>query len=360
MKQIWNIMILLVMMATYITACDVHEFPDASDAPAPETPHRIFVFKFDMSDMDIHTVIDINNWSNSRCSYADHTVRYIIEAYSLDEGSRTHSRFPLKRTVLTYKDIPENGIEEASVELELPPGAYRFVVWCDRTHPATAEADHYYNVENFSEISILNLEPGKYPGNDPMRNAYRGEVSAYIDPDGKAYDPSDLSIPLKVLTVEMVRPMARYVFETTDVEEFISKTKSADASGAGVPAANLSDYKVVFRYAGYLPTHYNALLDHPIDSRLGIWYEGDLKYLDATRAEMGGDFVFTNGGDTGVSVVAEIYDNAGRLISSSDPIDVPLKRNSLTIVRGRFLTSTVGTGVGISPGFDGSYDIEIK
>ena len=48
------------------------------------------------------------------------------------------------------------------------------------------------------------------------------------------------------------------------------------------------------------------------------------------------------------------------LLSSTDPIDVPLERSKLTIVRGPFLTTQASGGVGIDPGFDGEWNYEIK
>ena len=49
----------------------------------------------------------------------------------------------------------------------------------------------------------------------------------------------------------------------------------------------------------------------------------------------------------------------GELIGSTSTINVPTMRGRNTIVRGRFLTSQATGGVGIDPGFDGEYNIEL-
>ncbi|WP_353937103.1 DUF6562 domain-containing protein [uncultured Muribaculum sp.] len=55
-----------------------------------------------------------------------------------------------------------------------------------------------------------------------------------------------------------------------------------------------------------------------------------------------------------------MYDPDGALIGRVSPVDVSTKRSRNTVVKGRFLTSKATGGVGINPGFDGEFNIEIK
>ena len=66
-----------------------------------------------------------------------------------------------------------------------------------------------------------------------------------------------------------------------------------------------------------------------------------------------------NGHESSVAVCMEVYDPDGELIGSTSTISVPTMRGRNTIVRGRFLTSQATGGVGIDPGFDGEYNIEL-
>ena len=52
-----------------------------------------------------------------------------------------------------------------------------------------------------------------------------------------------------------------------------------------------------------------------------------------------------------------IYDKEGEQLSMSDPIDVPVKRNHHTIIRGMFLMMEASSGVTINPDFDGDYNL---
>ena len=82
--------------------------------------------------------------------------------------------------------------------------------------------------------------------------------------------------------------------------------------------------------------------------------------LDKNNAELGSDYVFVNGHESSVTVSVEIYDRDGTLLSRSQPISVPLVRNKVTIVRGKFLTVKAEGGVSIDADFDGEYNYEYR
>ena len=164
----------------------------------------------------------------------------------------------------------------------------------------------------------------------------------------------------------MKRPLARFRFVTTDVGEFLSRREGMGLSGPlpvrpeGVTAA-LGDYRIVVRYTGYMPSVYNAVTDKPIDSSVGRWFDGVVKGIDTSTAELAFDHVFVNGSQTSVQVALDVYSRHDNTkIASTVPIEVPVVRGKLTEIRGPFLTSEAAGGVGIHPGFDGDFNIEIK
>ena len=55
----------------------------------------------------------------------------------------------------------------------------------------------------------------------------------------------------------------------------------------------------------------------------------------------------------------EVFDRDGTLLSSTNPIDVPIVRNKLTVVRGHFLTTRASGGIGVVTKFDGEYNYEV-
>ena len=70
--------------------------------------------------------------------------------------------------------------------------------------------------------------------------------------------------------------------------------------------------------------------------------------------------MFVNGTESTVQVALDVRDAAGEVIASIPPIDVPLTRSRYTTVRGPFLTTEATGGVGIDPGFDGEWNVEIR
>ena len=117
---------------------------------------------------------------------------------------------------------------------------------------------------------------------------------------------------------------------------------------------------MVFYYTSFLPTMYNVLTQKPIDAKTGMTFTSTLSPLNEEEALIGFDYVLVNGTESSVSVQVGLYDSEGTMLSLSNPVTVPIVRGKVTTVRGKFLTLATGSGIGVSPGFDGEYNIELK
>jgi hypothetical protein len=159
----------------------------------------------------------------------------------------------------------------------------------------------------------------------------------------------------------MRRPLAKFNFISTDVEDFIVKVASQRSGEPSTSSANvdLNEYKAVFYYHGFMPYSYNMFTDKPADSVTGTSFETTLQRLSDSEAELGFDYVFVNGNESNVVVSVEIYDSQEQLISSFKPIEVPLVRSKLTTVKARFLTAEAEGGVAILPDYDGEYNYQV-
>lgn len=249
-----------------------------------------------------------------------------------------------------------------SRELVLREGTYKFFVWTDFVQEGS-QSDKFYSTADFAEI-ILN-DKKNHTGNCDFRDAFRGERQTTV-----TVKKDELTEVADEATVTMIRPMAKFKFISTDYDVFVENVLRAELQKAAEHTADEEetesrnvrpeDYRVVFRYTGFMPCSYNLFTDKPADSWTGVSFESELKPLENHEVELGFDYVFVNGVEAGVSVMLEIYHKDGELVASSPSIDVPLKRSRLTIVRGSFLTSTAEGGVGIVPDFDGEYNVEIK
>lgn len=367
-SRLWIVSALSVLVA----GCDVHEFP-AEEPPVPPeilVPAKCVVdLRFVTGDMPLYTTViyDPNSpegikprsGGNHACDF-----RYSMEIYGVDEDGKRKMADSRKNHHMVFTTSDLDNLDR-QVEVDLPPGRYHLLAWGDYVSYGSEE-DLFYDTSDFKAISVVGYEEGRHPGNNETRDAFRGETFMVVPEPAVAGPSGSPAINVRA-EVEMKRPLARFRFVTTDLGEFISRMNGGVApltSGKTHPEGvvpDVGDYRVVVRYTGYMPSVYNAYADKPIDSALGKWFEGNVRQIDESSAELAFDHVFVNGSETTVQVALEVYslrDNSK--IASTRPIDVPVVRGKLTEIRGPFLTTKAAGGVGISPGFDGDFNIEIK
>ena len=358
-----------------ITSCAVHEWPEP-------TPADVIVnLDFD-TQMPQYKVL---NEEGTRASHdgRDYDIRYTIAAYRLlQDGSYAEEPFLLK--VFSRDEIDELN---ASFRFSIDEGSYRFYVWTDFVLAGT-QSDYFYNTTNFRRISLQ----GTHEGNNDFRDAFSGSADLKVIRRGGKETPS-------TVTVQMRRPLAKFEFITTDLQEFITKTieamirkeeaeaaaKAGEAKSEGgdnpeditptesdtktdgdtktgdtkTPVVDLEKYTVVFFYSGYMPNAYNMMEGKPCDSATGVKFSSAISTIDNHDARLGFDYVFVNGEESSVMVTVALYDEEGTQLSISRQIEVPIKRSMLTTVRGSFLMQNTGGGVAIDPGFEDEFNIYI-
>ncbi len=358
-----------------ITSCAVHEWPEPSPADV------IVNLDFD-TQLPQYKVLNEEGTRASRDG-RDYDIRYTIAAYRLlQDGSYAEEPFLLK--VFSKDEIDELS---ASFRFSIDEGSYRFYVWTDFVLAGT-QSDYFYNTTNFRRISLQ----GTHEGNNDFRDAFSGSADLKVIRLGSKETPS-------TVTVQMRRPLAKFEFITTDLQEFITKTieamirkEEADAAAkAGetkseggdnpeditpiesdtktdgdtktgdtkTPVVDLEKYTVVFFYSGYMPNAYNMMEGKPCDSATGVKFSSAISAIDNHDARLGFDYVFVNGEESSVMVTVALYDEEGTQLSISRQIEVPIKRSMLTTVRGSFLMQNTGGGVAIDPGFEDEFNIYI-
>ena len=335
-----------------ITSCAVHEWPEPSPADV------IVNLDFD-TQLPQYKVL---NEEGTRASHdgRDYDIRYTIAAYRLlQDGSYAEEPFLLK--VFSKDEIEELN---ASFRFSIDEGSYRFYVWTDFVLAGT-QSDYFYNTTSFRRISLQ----GTHEGNNDFRDAFSGSADLKVIRRGSKETPS-------TVTVQMRRPLAKFEFITTDLQEFITKTIEAmirkeeaeAAAKAGetkpegdtkTPVVDLEKYTVVFFYSGYMPNAYNMMEGKPCDSATGVKFSSAISTIDNHDARLGFDYVFVNGEESSVMVTVALYDEEGTQLSISRQIEVPIKRSMLTTVRGSFLMQNTGGGVAIDPGFEDEFNIYI-
>lgn len=359
-----------------LASCNVHEWPE----DLGERYTFTLIMDFD-KELPLHKEVTYTRDSKADPSLdeqANYDIRYLVRVYRVkDENDANREVFETH----TFTR-PSSEAYNHQVQLNLPEGNYRFRVWSDHVAKGT-EDDHFYSTVDFADIKIL-ADP-THPGANEFRDAFRG--SAY----GSVYDPELYQInngrkPDHSATAEMRRPMGRYEFISTDMDEFLDKllenldpaTKASMLEMAAsrtdtkgeifwngltrdevAEALGLDKYTVVFSYNAFMPNSYNIYTDKPSDSATGVSYESKMLIADQGMA-LGFDYILVDD-ETTMNMNLAVYDDNDELVSATSGVQVPVARSKNTIVKGAFLTVTSGGGVAINPGFEGpDFDIEIK
>ena len=367
MKKILHLIMLCVPLLL-ITACDVHEFPGGNEVRVPFLLHLDFNTELPLYKEVVYTR---NGSSDTKHAYERHDIRYTIKVYRSETLTRSN-REAFQTYVFTKSDIEDLNF---TAPLELPEGEFQFQVWADYVD-AGSTADKYYDTRDFSEIILA--KKYNHPGSNDFRDAFRGYATATVmNPE---YYAGEMATTIdNRATAEMRRPMGKFKFVSNDVDMFITRVEemikekgkninfvpnlemdSRAAFEKMLENINLAGFKVVFRYNLFMPCSFNMFTDKPADSWTGMSFESQMYSEEYNEMTMGYDYIFVNGSETTLSISVDVYDKDGELLSSTNPINVPIVRSKLTLVTGDFLTSKASEGVSISPDFDGEYNIVIK
>lgn len=330
--------LLTLMGLIMLASCDPHQFPDKG-----LTLH----LRFDTAWTHSEYSTGISPATMPTRSAGEATrMRYIIRLYDYAGDAAGQVSAPYREFVF-YRNVTDN--YDADFEITVDPGHYRVMAWAD--FPASPHnGGLYHDAADFAEVRLLT----PHTGNTDRRDAFRGftEVKA-----------SEVTYDMGSIVINMERPMAKYEFVSTDLKEFMAQeTRKLTTAGTSTSRANvdLSKYKVVFLYSGYMPNAYSLFTDRPVDSTTGISFDGRIKQLSDSEVSLGFDYVLVNHEHTSITVRVGLYNGQGTLLSLSKPINVPVWRSNHTIVRGRFLMENASGNIGIDPTYDGEYNLIIN
>jgi hypothetical protein len=366
MRKALHYILLSVMSLLAFAGCDVHEFPEESTEKIPFLLHLDF-----NTEMPIYKEIFYarNGDVETRGEAERHNLRYIIKAYRTD-NTRAGSRVADATFVFTKADFTDLNY---TATIQLPEGTYDIRVWADYVDDGSVD-DKYYDTRDFSEIIIADRM--HHSGSNDYREAYRGIASVTVT-NPALYVGDIVNTIDNQATVEMKRPMGKFKFVSTDVDMFIGRVIQMMLA-RGNPVAvdpeldtkaayekllddiNLVEFYVVFRYNAFMPCSFNMFTDKPADSWTGMTFTSRMTSDDISEMTLGYDYIFVNGNETTLSISIEVYNGDGERMSVSRPINVPIVRSKMTVVKGEFLTSKATGGVTINPSYDGDdYNIEI-
>lgn len=338
LKFLWAVM--LSILAVGASSC-VHQWPN------PEyIDHNVLL----TVHCDTEWLPDYEMTLSRADESGDVKVRYRFVVFPAGYTYSPVADFTVYKTDMSRQDFTQ--------ELSLPPGDYDVWAWSD-----ICDADGSSLFYDDSDLAAITFKT-PYAGDSNEKDAFRGMTSFSVE---RTVDEG----PSVEARIDLSRPLARYIIIANDLEYFLEKEVargrgasadlSAELGSTMAPMyAHLADYTVKIVYPMYLPWIFNNYQNNPFDSATGVSFECKMSQLSETEAQIALDYVMVNGEESSVQMQVEIYDATGELVSRSNVITAPTKRDRTTIIYGKFLTTLTSDGVGIDPGFDGDYNIEIK
>ena len=289
---------------------------------------------------------------------AEKGASYVVRTQSAElSGTRFTEPVCLRYVVDLYRQTSSNLVFVERQELFSPVDAanpqveatfkvdaskYAVLVWCDYVQDDVREA-WYYNTDDLRKIRYSDEEVVDNNDKDVFSNMVNVDLTDYYYADGEHEIVYDL---------ELLRPMGRFKCITTDMDDYLANDQ-----------ASVEEITAVVTYVQYVSAGYNVEEQKPNYFEPTRTFTSTAHVDDDGMLELCCDYVFVNGKQTNVKINFAFYrgdvtftdsgEAVGNKISNWSGIVVPLKRNMETIVEGRMLTTSFGTGgVGIDPGFE--------
>lgn len=278
------------------------------------------------------------NWSNSAAGAISNgllgtrddnvTLRYILEIY--DAAGR-----PSSERYIQYSDDRNVSFNPRLI----PDRDYTFVVWADivtRSAEGQPWGNNLYNVGAISEDTpsgqLLNvtINADNWKPMDEMRDAYTGFVTNKLDGTD--------------ITVTLTRPFAKLRVVTEDM----AAVNALDVVPTKAKIVYTTPYRIKFNA---MTGAYTAADD--ANKKTHEMFEianYDSNVAGVSKALFTDYFFADTTGTDKVGFTMEVYDGADEPIKTTEfTTDIPVKRNTLTTITGKFLTVQ-----------DGNYAINVE
>lgn len=309
--------------------------------------HKEFCYEHPhMMTVRVELHVDFTPISDSiYCTYAeardgDYDVRYQIEVYA---KSGADAGKMVERKIWT-SDVISEGATTVTTDVDLCTEEYDIYAWIDFVPKGTAEDHHYIT----SDLRKVSLADPNVRGID-SRDAFSGKTSADLTPyrDERFVD---ITIP-----VDMERPFGKFKIITTDVRRFLDTYKPSENYTDIVPAQSMC------LYTCYFPTSYNLNTRYADvrDFKLGVKHPAEVTEDEVDSAVLTYNYVLVCNDNTTVTAEVEVRNKDGERLVTTRNIRIPIQRNKLTIVSGKFLTNAGTGGAGINDNFDDEFVITV-
>lgn len=318
MKQALTI---LTLILAFLWQSCIHTYPD-DNAEDPTT-------------VEIAVDLTLNlKWSQLLSFYpqtksADVAHRFIIEI-------STQGKTPFRHEQIIDQEDFDDGFVRIPLPVTLKPIVYSISVWCDAIDPETSEP-LAFDANTLSSISPL------HPHEKPSLIEGCGFAASSIDltPYGNKLS-TRLIIPL-----ELTPPVARFQFNTTDVNKFLNYADQAIQKG--------ETYSVTLSFDNSIPSTFNAITGEPTGHDKPVEVSSQLPALFSQEIKICSDWIFAAEEKEDMTVTITLFNSARMIVSRIRGITFPIERGKTTTVKGDFLTNFYSNSISV----DNLWDDEI-
>ena len=268
-------------------------------------------------------------------------LRYVVDLYREYDNSYHF----VERKVL-FADV-DAANPQAITTFDVDASMYEVLVWCDYVQEDVREA-WYYVTDDLRKVTYSDHQVTDNNDKDVFTNMLSVDLTGY----SCACKDQEFTYDLM-----LERPNGRFKCISTDYDEYLKGNNAAK-----------DDITAVVTYIQYVSAGYDVEQQKPNYFVPTRTFTTSAHIDDDGMLELCYDYVFVNGKQTNVKINFTFYrgevsysdsgEITGDRISSWSGILVPLKRNMETVIEGRLLTTSYGSGgVGIEPGFEGEINI---
>ena len=242
---------------------------------------------------------------------SNYSLRYILEIYRVDEGGVDYKN--------CQRFVETSDLTTMAFPVKLVPGRnYRIVAWADIVE-GDSKADRCYTTTNgLDEVAII----------DSMWNPMDETRDAYTGTQLVENFNSSTNIPNMTLT----RPFAKLRVVSTDIKEVrdlgIKPTRA-------VVEYNTQDRDMYCKYNALTKTAFGAQTKRHEFTYVAGTYEAD----NASTLTLFTDYIFAADEQEVVNFSLEVFDQKNESIKYNNfNTAIPVKRNTLTTIKGDVLT----------------------
>lgn len=326
-----------LLSISLLGGCSVRELPE--DGGVDPTIVHTEIVLLPGADM---TPFDVPEFSTRAADPREYKVRYIVEVYADDKFDQS---LQFRRQLI----CDEGDTEDVTLECDLHARNYRVVAWRDFVLASGVSGnvadDCFYTTSDFSAVKLK----GDYTCGTDYKDVFCGQVALDLSPYRCQSEAGHRE------EMQLERPLAKVELITTDIVKYLNKLEQTKS----IRDAAIDDFTVQVLYTGYFPVGFNVVSNRPNEAVMGIKFTSNLLVLSDNEACLAFDYVLVNGEESSVTLEMIIYNEEGQEVNRVTGVEVPLKRNKITMVRDEFLTREFAPGIGIDPGFDGEINVVV-